>query len=118
MSPGPRRLAVLAAIAFAGATMGVSSCSQAEKQINDAQKKLNSASRDLNALDASCARLQTHPALLKAFLHEEVDNANRSDQSQAATRAQARASMERHCSSSQNPSYKPFTDVQIDISTP
>ena len=96
-----------AALAFAGASMGASSCEKA-------QKDLDKATQGLDALTATCAQLDD-PGAAKSFAKASADAANRSDQPASQTEREALAALHRRCASSSNPSYQPYVDVQTDI---
>jgi hypothetical protein len=108
-----RTRAVLACLAASSiwAVTSAESCSQASKD-------LNKASQGLDALTATCSQLIGNPGAERDFVQAEADQANRADQPESKTKAQARASLERRCGASQNPNYQPYVDVQTDISGP
>lgn len=75
---------------------------------------LQKASEGLNAITAKCSEL-ADPAKAAAFDRASAEAANRSDQAVSQTIKDAAASRRRHCANSANPSYEPYSDVQMDL---
>jgi hypothetical protein len=105
-----RALAALLAGFLIMASVGADSCQKS-------QSDLNKASQGLDALNATCADLQD-PKAASSFDKAAADAANRSDQPLSQTIQQASASRQQHCSQSSNPQYKPYTDVETDLTKP
>ena len=114
---GTRRLVVVALAAVLGlATAGTSSCGTSTKDLNKAQHDLNKATKGLNAIDATCKQLRNNPQAAHDFDQSVAEDANRTDEPVGKTVKRAQRSRERHCAESQNPNYKPYSDVSIDVS--
>ena len=97
-------IAVLAALGLFVAT-SAESCSTSLKK----------ADQGLSSLDATCTDIANGNPSRDDFASAEADQANISSQSLDQTKADALASLDRHCGSNQNADYQPYTDVQIDL---
>lgn len=76
---------------------------------------LKKADQGLSSLEATCNDIASGNPSRADFAAAEAEDANISSQSLAQTKHDALKSLDRHCGSNQNPDYKPYSDVQLDL---